>query len=85
MWICQKCNTQNTANFCMNCGAEANAQTAPDLPPTVVGFQLPTVAANQIQPPNQFQAQNQPNFMPQTPFQPSPPLNAADNQKYSLF
>ncbi|CAN5416394.1 hypothetical protein BH10ACI1_BH10ACI1_31830 [soil metagenome] len=77
MWICQKCNTQNTMEFCMNCGAEANAQVAPDLPPTVIGMMPPTVAANQIQPPNQFQAQNQPNFMPQMPFQPPPPLTAA--------
>lgn len=60
MWICQKCNTQNTSKFCMDCGTSVNEQTADELPPTVIGFQ----------PLNQFQAQNQPNFAPQ--FQPPP-------------
>ena len=66
MWICQKCNTQNTSKFCMDCGAGANAQNEPDLPPTVVGFQ-PSFAPNQFQAQNQPQPspQNQPNFAPQ--------------------
>lgn len=73
MWICQKCNTQNTANFCMNCGTQANAQEASDLPPTVIGMMPPIMPTNQ---PNQFQ--NQPNFQPQQPqfapqFQPQVP------------
>ena len=56
-WICQKCNTQNTANFCMNCGASANAESASDLPPTVIGMLPPIPLPNQP-----HQAQNQPNF-----------------------
>lgn len=79
-WICQKCNTQNTSKFCMNCGAAANEQTASDLPPTVFGFQ-PSFTPNQFQPKNQPQQQSQPNFMPQPSFQPSPSL--ADAPKKS--
>ncbi|HMS42071.1 MAG TPA: hypothetical protein PKE69_17700 [Pyrinomonadaceae bacterium] len=47
-WICPKCNTQNTQNFCLNCGASANEQAASDLPPTVFGMHAPLIA-----PPNQ--------------------------------
>lgn len=53
MWICQKCNTQNTANFCMNCGASANIRSASELPPTVLGFQTPPPVPNRSEPENQ--------------------------------
>lgn len=43
MWICQKCNTQNTAKFCGKCGAMANAQSAPNFPPTGFGATPPNV------------------------------------------
>lgn len=91
-WNCQKCNFFNNAanRFCLSCGEAVNfePQSASDLPPTVIGFQPPTVAVNQSpNQPHQFQAQNQANFMPQVPFQQSPPsfADAPKKSKKGIF
>lgn len=81
-WICPKCNAQNTANFCMNCGAPANEQSAPDLPPTVVGFQPPIVPNQQNFAPNQ-PAQTPPHFQQQPNFQPPP--QSSSGKKIALI
>lgn len=60
-WVCQKCNTLNTDNYCLNCSAAANAQAASGL---TRQFQ----AQNQTQFPPQQSFQPPPQYaQPQMP------------------
>lgn len=71
MWVCQRCNTQNMTNFCLNCGAAAvTAQEASHLPPPpgIRGMapQFQTQKQEQFPPPQSAQ------MSPQSSFQPPP-------------